>query len=77
MLPLFGVSRITRYGCTVLMSPITAYLYEIKQTVNIEGEMVALVGRKNMTMKRSSAGNTLTADDLIDAMLVGTKVDQG
>ena len=59
------------------MSPITAYLYEIKQTVNIEGEMVALVGRKNMTMKRSSAGNTLTADDLIDAILVGTKVDQG
>ena len=59
------------------MSPVTADLYEIKQTVNIEGEMVALVGRKNMTMKRSEAGNTLQADDWIDAVLAETKVVQG
>jgi len=46
-----------------------ANLYEIKQTVDLGGERVALVGRKNMTMKRSEVGNTLQADGLIDATL--------
>jgi len=54
-------------------------LYEIKQTVDIdiEGERVALVGRKNITLKRSEAGNTLRSDDIIIAELAEARAAQG
>jgi len=45
-----------------------AYLYEVRQTVDLGGERVELVGWKNMTKIRSGAGTTLQADDVVDAM---------
>lgn len=47
----------------------TLYLYELKQTVTLEGEKVALVGRKNLTKIRSGAGTTLEVVDRIGATL--------
>ena len=45
-------------------------LYEIKQTVELDGRKVALVGQKNITRTRTGAGTTLEAIEQIEAMLV-------
>ena len=45
-------------------------LYEIKQTVALDGKKVALVGQKNITRTRKGAGTTLEAIEQIEAMLV-------
>lgn len=49
----------------------TVYLHEVKQTVKFGEEMVALVGRKNITKTRSAAGTDLSFIALIDAKLGG------
>ena len=45
-------------------------LYEIIQTVTLDGEKVALVGQKNITRTRKGAGTTLEAIEQIEAMPV-------
>jgi hypothetical protein len=49
------------------------YLYEVKQRVQLEGAMVALMGKKNITKTRSEVGTDLTFTALIDATLADGK----